>query len=57
MSGTPRPIRDTRITQHGTRAERRLLMRTGALIRQDASRVPVAGDKPGGRQQRRGGRP
>ena len=42
----PRRIRETRPAMHGSRAERKLMSGTGALIKQDASKVKVTGEKP-----------
>jgi len=41
-----RIIRETRPTMHGSRAERKLMSGLGALIKQDASKVKVTGEKP-----------
>jgi hypothetical protein len=43
---TPRPVKETRPTMHGSRSERRLMSGVGALIRWNASHVPLTGDKP-----------
>jgi hypothetical protein len=47
-SDKPRTVKDTRPTSHGSRAEKKLLSGTGALNRQDASKVPLSGDRPRG---------
>ena len=48
----PRKLGGKQLKMHGTRAERRLMSGTGALIKRDASRVKVTGEKPGKRGPR-----
>lgn len=46
-SDKPRTVRETRPKMHGSRAERRLMSGNGGLIKQNATRVKVTGEKPG----------
>jgi hypothetical protein len=51
----PRAPKDTRPAMHGSKAEWRLMSGVGALIKQDATRVPLTGGRPG--RNSRGPRP
>lgn len=44
---------DSRPKSHESRSEKVLLSGAGSLIRHSGERVPVTGDRPGGRQRRR----
>lgn len=45
-SDKPRVVKETRPTMHGSRNEQRLMSGTGGLIKWNASRVKVTGEKP-----------
>jgi hypothetical protein len=50
-SDKPRPIKDTRLKMHGSRGEKQLMSGKGGLIKQDAKRWKVTGEKPRGRKR------
>jgi hypothetical protein len=55
-NGDPRRLQDKgkhSLTMHGSKPERKLMSGTGALIKQDASKVKVTGEKPGSKQRKR----
>lgn len=48
----PRPVKGKQLKMHGSRGEKRLMSGKGGLIKTNAKRVKVTGEKPGKRGPR-----